>query len=102
PPVTPERAAPSRPAALPIGRPPAVDPAAPLRGPGNPHPGGSGGRGPLADRGLLRGRPGTGPGRAGGGVGGCPRGRPGHAEGLGPDRKSTRLNSSHVKISYAV
>src|SRR3989442_6231299 len=28
---------------------------------------------------------------------------PGHeAHGLGPDRKSTRLNSSHVRISYAV
>src|SRR5207253_6206089 len=28
--------------------------------------------------------------------------RPGHAPGDGPDRKSTRLNSSHVAISYAV
>src|SRR5690606_41915495 len=30
------------------------------------------------------------------------RGDPGLREGQGTDRKSTRLNSSHVKISYAV
>src|SRR5690606_39817235 len=29
-------------------------------------------------------------------------GRPGDSAAEGPDRKSTRLNSSHVKISYAV
>src|SRR5207249_6170068 len=28
--------------------------------------------------------------------------RPEHGPGLGTDRKSTRLNSSHVSISYAV
>src|SRR5690606_40836847 len=33
---------------------------------------------------------------------GTPAGEPFHEEGRGQDRKSTRLNSSHVKISYAV
>src|SRR5690606_40130534 len=36
----------------------------------------------------------------GGGAGGAPGGRARLA--AAPDRKSTRLNSSHVKISYAV
>src|SRR5436309_15314831 len=31
-----------------------------------------------------------------------PDGRPAHGGGVPRDRKSTRLNSSHVKISYAV
>src|SRR5271165_5291707 len=35
-------------------------------------------------------------------AGGDPRHAPPERPGLGPDRKSTRLNSSHVKISYAV
>src|SRR5690606_41332499 len=42
---------------------------------------------------------------AGGRRGGCGPGRQGpgpHAGGRRRDRKSTRLNSSHVKISYAV
>src|SRR5436305_4761498 len=40
---------------------------------------------------------------AGGGGGGGVRGREGrHAARAGLDRKSTRLNSSHVRISYAV
>src|SRR5690349_22219225 len=41
--------------------------------------------------------------RGGGGPGGCHRRRrrPDHSE-RGRDRKSTRLNSSHVEISYAV
>src|SRR5690606_41999549 len=32
----------------------------------------------------------------------CGRSRHGHPDRHSPDRKSTRLNSSHVKISYAV
>src|SRR5690606_39742982 len=36
-----------------------------------------------------------------GGARGARRGRPARHQ-PGPDRKSTRLNSSHVKISYAV
>src|SRR5438132_10777257 len=40
------------------------------------------------------------PGRAGGGRGGFPRAA--RAEDAGGDRKSTRLNSSHTVISYAV
>src|SRR5690606_41347276 len=42
---------------------------------------------------------GGGRGRGGGVPGDHPGGRP---AGSGRDRKSTRLNSSHVKISYAV
>src|SRR2546430_13387272 len=34
--------------------------------------------------------------------GGLPARRPRDAVGFGPDRKSTRLNSSHSQISYAV
>src|SRR5690606_42151509 len=70
-----------------------------------------GGGGPGASGGCGRGRGDRGAGArrrhddasAGrGGVGGA--GRSGAADDRGPggDRKSTRLNSSHVKISYAV
>src|SRR5690606_39856677 len=38
----------------------------------------------------------------GGGGGACPGIPPGRQGPRGKDRKSTRLNSSHVKISYAV
>src|SRR5690606_41947389 len=38
----------------------------------------------------------------GGDLGGALAVAPGHDHLLAPDRKSTRLNSSHVKISYAV
>src|SRR5690606_39654206 len=65
---------------------------------------------PVLPHQILAGRPGGGDTRAGGGgagrqLGGCRR-----DAGIGAggrlvaqrDRKSTRLNSSHVKISYAV
>src|SRR5437868_10332016 len=39
---------------------------------------------------------------AGGGVGSDQARRPGSEPAVFPDRKSTRLNSSHVSISYAV
>src|SRR3712207_9056594 len=41
-------------------------------------------------------------GGAGGGAGGAGGGTSGAAAGAKPDRKSTRLNSSHANISYAV
>src|SRR3712207_7321362 len=70
----------------------ALGPAEPVR------PGGGGGGGG-ADGGE-RGGGGPGPGRAGGGE----RGGGVHGVGgrRGGDRKSTRLNSSHANISYAV
>src|SRR3712207_8999695 len=56
-------------------------------------------RHPARGAGVLALRRGGGPERAGGPPG--PEGR-GHAGGPGADRKSTRLNSSHANISYAV
>src|SRR5438105_11401439 len=52
---------------------------------------------------LFRSRP-RGPRRTAAGAvhPGAPRGRAGEGAGAGPDRKSTRLNSSHEWISYAV
>src|SRR3712207_7151415 len=42
------------------------------------------------------------PGSSCGPVAGMPTGSPGLGASLGVDRKSTRLNSSHANISYAV
>src|SRR5690606_40008461 len=54
---------------------------------------------PGGRRGARRGRR---VGRGRGGGGGDGGGGGGGGDGGGEDRKSTRLNSSHVKISYAV
>src|SRR5690606_41248175 len=58
------------------------------------------------DRGVRRGRPDGVRGRSGGSVRASSHGRPCVHRTRGAahrrDRKSTRLNSSHVKISYAV
>src|SRR5690554_7471137 len=54
--------------------------------------------------GHHRGSQSSGAGRRGGLAGGGEKGRSDHSrsEASQPDRKSTRLNSSHVRISYAV
>src|SRR3712207_8603987 len=60
------------------------------------------GGGPRRQRGLVARGPRRSAGGPADGVGDGPGGRPDRADRAEADRKSTRLNSSHANISYAV